>query len=160
MTRSQMVLWSLLAVLLAFAPAGSAWAAGTSQVTDPNAVFQVNPNAPGTKIFGKLSIFYTLIDFSCPNNRPKVNMNIAIAAWVGSVKNSRTAGERTGAVCYDDTSAQRTAVVSLVTSQLLGKFSFSSFEIKDVSDLAQDEAGDGSDNNPLFLMLDFILAAR
>lgn len=164
MTRSQMVLWSLLAVLLAFAPADSVWAVSGTQVPDPGVLLQANPTASGMKLYGKLSIFYTFsaTPISCPggpDNRT-VDMHIAIHAWQGTMKNFHTAGQLVQQKCYLSFTPQRLAVTELINTVLMPKFGFSTFELKDADNLVQDENGDGGRSNPFFMMMDFTLAAQ
>lgn len=164
MTRSQMVLWSVLAGLLAFAPAGSAWAAGTSQVPDPSDLLTTHPDARGAKIHGQLSIFYTLsanVKPLCENQgSPTVNMHIALQGWQGNNSNVHTAGQLIRRQCYYDMVAQQKAVEDLIQSQLLPKFGYSTFLLKDADNLVQDEGNEGTDASPWFLMMDFLLAAK
>lgn len=163
MTRSQMVLWSALAGLLALTPAGSAWAASASQVPDPGVLLQTNPSAPGAKIHGNLSIFYTVVANipACANaGSPTVDMHIALQGWQGTPSTARTAGQLVRSQCYFSPSAQRAIVVGVIQSQLLPKFGYATFELKDVDNLFQDENGAGTDASPWFLLMDFTLAAR
>ena len=161
MTRSQMVLWSVLAGLLALTPSGSAWAASASQVPDPGALLQANPSAPGAKIHGNLSISYTLLaPTSACNPSPTVDMHIALQGWQGSPSTARTAGQIVRSQCYFSINAQRTAVNTVIQTQLLPKFGYTTFELKDVDNLVQDENGAGTDASPWFLLMDFTLAAR
>jgi hypothetical protein len=161
MTRSQMVLWSVLAVLLAFAPAGSAWAASASQVPDPGQLLEANPKATGAKINGQLSVFYTLAppSLACIPS-PTVDMHIALQMWQKKITDSRTAGRLVRSQCYFSTSAQRTAIQQLIQDKLNPLFGFSTFQLKDAANLVQDENGQATDLDPWFLMMDFTLAAN
>lgn len=164
MTRSQMVLWSVLAGLLAFAPAGSAWAAAASQVPNPDDLLLANPNAKGARIHGQLSIFYTLsanVKPLCENGgSPTVNMHVAIEGWQGIRSNAHTVGQLIRRQCYFDIVAQKEKINTLIQNQLLPKFGYTTFELKDAENLVQDEGNEGTDESPWFLMMDFTLAAK
>jgi len=158
-----MVLWSILAVLLAFAPAGSAWAASASQVPDPALLLEANPKATGAKINGQLSVFYTLAApaAACTSiSSPTVDMHIALQMWQKKTIDSRTAGRLVRSQCYFSTSAQRTAIQQLIQDKLNPLFGYSTFQLKDAANLVQDENGQATDLDPWFLMMDFTLAAN
>lgn len=165
MTRSQMVLWSALAGLLALIPAGSAWAASASQVPDPGVLLEANSQAQGARINGNLSVFYTLVAplAACTDaGSPTVDMHIALQGWEKKVSTSRTTGKIVRNQCYFSLTAQRTVIEGVINSQLVPKFGYSTSVLKDASNLVQDEGGPGTgtDGNPWFLMMDFTLAAN
>ena len=141
----------------------SLWAASATQVPDPGELLQANSNAPGTKVFGTVSIFYTFNATQitdCNDLGGTVDMHIAIRARKGGTADTHTAGKIVRQVCYFPIIPQRTVVMNLIRDVLLQKFftSFVSFDLKNADNLFQDEAGDGSDNDPYFLMMDFTLA--
>lgn len=167
MRRFQMGLWGLMVMTLICAPAQSTWAAAATQVPDPGLLLQANPNASGTKIFTKLTIFYTLsaVQAGCPGSpiEPTVDMHISIHAWQGNSNNGHTAGVQVFNKCYltfNGSGHQREVVSTLIHDVLLPKFGFTTFELKDVDNLVQDENGTGVPSNPFFMMADLTLAAR
>jgi hypothetical protein len=87
-------------------------------------------------------------------------MHIALQGWQGTPSTARTAGQIVRNMCYFGINAQRTAVINVIQTQLLPKFGYTTFELKDADNLVQDEAGAGTDASPWFLLMDFTLAAR
>jgi hypothetical protein len=146
-----------------------AWAEETGkQGGDPDAVFAINSKAKGTQVEGTLNVFFTVTNFFdfglCGDfGGIVVDMNIDIRARLRNKGDYVTEGEVIHNICYGDITAQRNTLLSVIQTQLLPKLGFTPttpFEVKDVSNVVQDQAGDGTDTNPLFLMLDFILAVQ
>ena len=176
MTRYNLTLCLLAILTLAFF-SNSAWAVGGgSQVPDPGAFLQPNPNAKGTILIGRIGIFYTqspVANTDCLAG-PTVDLHIAVSAWSFSNKKmtthsvGKTIGYKnndpspaTPGFCYINVVPQRTAINNLIQTQLLPKFGLNSFELKSVESFTSDEGGDAaSDTNPLFILIDVTLAAN
>ena len=141
------------------------WASAGTQVPDPGALLGVNPSAPGKKVIGTLSIFYTVVSESsstCADfGGVEVDMRVAMRAKRADAAELRSEGEVIRGQCYFNLTAQRNAILSLIGSQLLPKLfpnGFTSFAAKDVDNLVQDENGQGTtDADPFFMMTDFTL---
>jgi len=160
----QSVFVACLFVVLAALSAHPALATTSSQVPDPGVLLQANASAPGTKVFGTVSIFYTLSGAQlsqCADLGGTVDLNISMRALKSQSADPHTAGRIVRSVCYGVIAPQRTAVLNLVNDVLLPRIfpsGFSSFALKSADNLLQDESGTGADDNPFYLMMDFTLA--